>query len=91
VRPDQVSFAGALQAVNAFLPHLGAARTEEEARRLLSALLGAIGSNRVGDRPDRIEPRAVKRRTKNYPRLTEPRAQARRRLKKDGKRVGRKR
>jgi hypothetical protein len=30
VRPEEVSFAGALQSVNAFLPHLRMARTEEE-------------------------------------------------------------
>jgi hypothetical protein len=91
VRPDEVSFAGALQAVNAFLPHVRTARTDEEAARLWSALVVAIGANRVGNRPDRIEPRAVKRRPKNYPRLHEPRAQARQRLKDGAKRKGKKR
>ena len=32
------------------------------------------------DRPDRVEPRAVKRRPKEYDRLTRPRAELRRRL-----------
>jgi hypothetical protein len=32
------------------------------------------GSHRVGNRPDRVEPRAVKRRPKSHPLLTEPRA-----------------
>jgi hypothetical protein len=32
------------------------------------------------DRPDRLEPRAVKRRPKEYDRLTRPRAELRRRL-----------
>ena len=43
-------------------------------------LLKAIGSHRVNQRPGRVEPRAKKRRRKNYPLLTEPRAKARQRL-----------
>jgi hypothetical protein len=43
----------------------------------LPRLLGLIGQKRVGDRPDRYEPRAVKRRPKPYPRLTMPRRVAR--------------
>ena len=35
------------------------------------------GSHRVGNRPDRVEPRAVKRRPKSHPLLTTPRGQAR--------------
>jgi hypothetical protein len=91
VRPDELSFAGALQTVNAFLPHLRAARTAEEAARLCAALLGAIAQHRVGNRPDRYEPRAVKRRPKNFPKLKEPRAAARRRLAEGAKRSGKKR
>jgi hypothetical protein len=91
VRPEEVSFKGALQTVNAFLPHLRAARTEEEAFRLCREMLVAIGCHQVGNRPDRYEPRVVKRRPKNYPRLKEPRAEARRRLEKGAKRSGKKR
>jgi hypothetical protein len=40
-------------------------------------LLGVLGKARVGDRPDRCEPRALKRRPKEYDRLMKPRAQAR--------------
>ena len=32
-------------------------------------MLGIMAEHRVGDRPDRIEPRAVKRRAKAYPKL----------------------
>ena len=66
VRPDELSFKGALHALNAFLPKLEGARTEAEASRLWRRLLRLIGRRRVGDRPDRYEPRAVKRRPKNY-------------------------
>ena len=91
VRPDQLSFAGALQTVNAFLPHLRTARTLDEAAALWGALVVAVAYHRVGNRPDRIEPRAVKRRPKHYPKLAVPRAEARRRLKRRVKPVGKRR
>ena len=91
VRADAVSFTGALQTVNAFLPEMRAAQTAEEARVLWEVLLWAVAEHRVGDRPDRYEPRAVKRRPKNFPRLSEPRAAARRRLRRRVKRARRKR
>jgi hypothetical protein len=79
-RPDEVSFRGAVQALRAYLPHLRTARDGAEALRLVEELIRAIGEHRVGDRPDRCEPRATKRRPKNYPYLTVPRAQSRARL-----------
>jgi hypothetical protein len=79
VRPDELSFAGALHAVNSFLPELRGA-VAAAAARLGAALLAAIGSHRVGNRPDRVGPRAVKRRPKHYPKLKVPRAEARQRL-----------
>jgi Transposase DDE domain len=42
--------------------------------------LQAIAPHRVGDRPNRWEPRAKKRRAKSYPLLNEPRQQAKARL-----------
>lgn len=77
--PVQVSFKGALQAVNAFAAVLwtaSGAELEELGRRLREA----IGSHEVGDRPNRYEPRRRKRRPKPYPLLNEPRSQARARL-----------
>ena len=49
-----------------------------------SQLFVIIAQQHVGDRPDRIEPRAVKRRPKPYPILTEPRTKARQRIQKCG-------
>ena len=43
-----------------------------------------IAQQRVGERPDRIEPRAVKRRPKPYPLLTKPRAKARAKVQRHG-------
>jgi hypothetical protein len=48
------------------------------------ALFVLIGQKRVADRPGRIEPRAVKKRPKPYPRLTQPRALARAHIGKHG-------
>jgi hypothetical protein len=79
VYPWEVSFKGALQTVNAFLPHLRTA-TEETAARLWAEMIWAIGCHQVGDRPDRVEPRANKRRPKCHALLTEPRDAARARL-----------
>ena len=44
-------------------------------------ILITIGKSQVGHRPDRIEPRAVKRRMKRTRLLMEPRSQARNKLK----------
>jgi hypothetical protein len=77
--PWQLSFKGAVQAVNGFAAVLWAApadELEELCRRLREAVL----RHRVGDRPNRYEPRARKRRPKKFPPLTEPRHQARARL-----------
>jgi len=48
------------------------------------ALFLLIAQIRVGKRPDRIEPRAVKRRPKPYPRLQKPRQEERERIKNHG-------
>ena len=79
-KPREVSLAAAVQLVNAFLPYLRAARGAAERAVLWEALLAAVGRHRVGNRPDRVEPRMTKRRPKNFPWLKEPRPLARARL-----------
>jgi hypothetical protein len=77
--PVQLSFKGALQAVNAFAAALwtaGASQVAELCRRLREA----VASHRIGERPNRWEPRRRKRRPKPYPLLNEPRPQAQARL-----------
>jgi hypothetical protein len=78
VEARSLSFKGALHTVRSFeASHLyDPARIAADLPRLLEL----IGQKRVGDRPDRYEPRAVKRRPKPYPRLTMPRRAARRLL-----------
>jgi hypothetical protein len=79
VSPRELSFQGARQTLEAFRGELGRARGGSAAV-LVEAALKAMASHRVGDRPDRVEPRVVKRRPKAYPRMQVPRAIARRRL-----------
>jgi hypothetical protein len=76
IKPRTISFTGSLHTVRAFeASHLyDPVRIEADLPRLLEL----IGKKRVGDRPDRYEPRAVKRRPKPYPRLTMPRKAAKR-------------
>lgn len=77
--PRQLSFTGALQAVNGFTPALVFAEGAVVVA-LLDALLGSVAAHRVGQRPNRVEPRAVKRRPKAHKLLSVPRLKARKRL-----------
>jgi hypothetical protein len=79
VVPRQVSLQGARQTLAAFhsqLEPLSSTRREG----IVQIVLSAIAKHRVGTRPDRSEPRAVKRRPKPYPLLRVPRQQARKQL-----------
>ncbi len=73
--PRRVSFKGALQTV---LAYEGALREATPALRcwLWGILLKSIARDEVGHRPDRVEPRARKRRPKPYPLLMVPRDEA---------------
>jgi len=84
IRPDEVSFKGALQIFNAFLPYLLTATSAIEEAQRWAAMIAAISEHRVGDRPDRYEPRAARYRKRKFPRLTMPRREARRFLKNGG-------
>jgi hypothetical protein len=79
VRPREVSFKGAWQTLAAYRPLVERA-TEDELPSLYESLLTAIASHRVGNRPNRYEPRAIKRRPKEHDLLTVPRKEAKRRL-----------
>ena len=79
VHPRAVSFTATKQTINAARSQLAQASLAERVRQG-ELLLRAVGKERVGNRPDRCEPRVVKRRPKQYKHLREPRAQARARL-----------
>ncbi len=70
--PRQLSFCAAQQ----FLANtwLLAAVNRDETSRLIELRLIHLASHRIGNRPDRIEPRAIKRRPTPHDWLTKPRA-----------------
>lgn len=78
-KPREISFKGTLQALTAFRE---ATRTADPERRaqLWEGMIVAIAHDRVGDRPGRVEPRAKKRRPKQYDLLNSSREEARNRL-----------
>jgi len=71
-----VSFKTTLQTLRSWEPNLNQARLSKRERfRLLSMLYASITQNPIRQRPGRSEPRAVKRRRRNYHLLTKPRAE----------------
>jgi hypothetical protein len=79
VSPRQLSFATAMQKIAASYGTIVVIQ-EERALRLIEVHLRDLGGARIGDRPDRVEPRKVKRRPKPHQLLMEPRNAARARL-----------
>lgn len=76
VLPRALSFASAKRLLCAFADHLR--RTSgEQVRIMIATVTASIATLRLPNRPDRIEPRAKKRRPKNLPLLTVPRQVAR--------------
>jgi hypothetical protein len=76
MNPWQVSFKGALQTLNQFLPQLGSATS---VTAICQTLAPCIAAPIVGNRTDRYEPRVRKRRPKEYDLMTKPRAEYKRR------------
>jgi len=78
VCPRDLSFKGTLQTLVAFAA--AGWSCPERRNELYAAVLRAVATHHVNDRPDRVEPRAVKRRPKKQVYLNEPRAVAKARL-----------
>lgn len=69
-----VSFKTSLQTLRSWEPNLNQARLSRSERfRLISLLYASITQSPIRQRPGRSEPRAVKRRRRNYHLLTKPR------------------
>jgi putative transposase len=77
--PRQLSFTAALQKIAAAWAVLSSC-PQALAATLSDVMLDDMAQNRIGDRPNRVEPRVVKRRPKPHKLLTEPRAAARAKL-----------
>ena len=74
MRVRRISFKGSVQALRQWEPHLNQAKLSlKEQVRLIGHLYESIAGNIVPERPGRREPRAVKRRRKNFAQLTAPR------------------
>ena len=72
----EISFKGTLQLFNAFYELL-ITSTPHNLQSLCTTLLDALRDHRVGNRPDRYEPRKRKRAAKPYPAMKRPRSQER--------------
>src|SRR5437764_3577581 len=82
VPPRSISFKATLQVLEAFRPLIDyrAQRDASYRAALYEQLLRAIAVHRVGDRPDRFEPRMAKRRPMRYDRLTRPQRESKHRM-----------
>ena len=78
--PREISFKHTVQMWVAWTQHNNGNQHDDK----LYGLFILIAQQRVGERPGRVEPRAVKRRPKTYPLLTKPRALAREHVRQHG-------
>ena len=70
---ERVSFKGSVDALRQYSAAIAQARNRKMRRQLWEDLLGNLVRDLVRKRPQRTEPRAVKRRPKPYPLLNQPR------------------
>jgi putative transposase len=77
--PRQISFAGARQTIVASWDQLSGA-SAKAVQALAPVQFAAIATHKVGHRPNRVEPRAIKRRPKPHRLLKKPRSEAREEL-----------
>jgi hypothetical protein len=73
VELPRISFKGTVDATRQFAAAVSQARSRKRQKTLIAALLETIASDLVPDRPNRREPRAVKRRPNPCAYLTKPR------------------
>jgi hypothetical protein len=78
VSPREISFKGTIQLLDSF-SLLFIIVDEERYLSLYNMMLSKIATHKIGNRPGRSEPRAIKRRPKPYPFLNESRALDRKR------------
>ena len=70
---DRLSFKGAVDSIRPFSLAMAQARSKNKQNHLILELLEVIARDEVPNRPERLEPRAVKRRPKSYQLLNRPR------------------
>jgi len=81
VKPRQISFTSTVQFVLQEWKQLAKGNLSPEIlKAFIETMLHAIAQCSVADRPERVEPRVVKRRPKPYKKMMKPRAQLKREL-----------
>jgi Transposase DDE domain len=70
---ERLSFKGTVDALRQFTQAMAQASSKKKRRELWDYLLRILVSDLVPQRPGRVEPRAIKRRSKKYDRLNVPR------------------
>ena len=83
---ERLSFKGTVDALRQFTQAMAQARSKKKRCDLWNYLLRILVSDLVPDRPGRVEPRAIKRRSKKYDRLNVPRHQYKDRPKRHARR-----
>jgi hypothetical protein len=70
---ERLSFKGTVDSMREFSVAIAQARSRKKQKQLINELLEIIARDQLPDRPNRREPRAVKRRPKPFPLLNRPR------------------
>ena len=70
VNLERVSFKGSLDALRQFTQAMSQARSKKKRQQLWSELLWTLANDLLPERPERREPRAIKRVRNKYPRLS---------------------
>lgn len=83
VAVERISFKGTLDGLRQFSLAMSQARTQRQRQQLWEELLRTLAADALPERPNRREPRAVKRQNNKYPRLDCPRHKFRDRLKRN--------
>ena len=77
---ERISFKGSVDTVRHFSLIIAQAPSRLRRTQLINDMLAALAADPLPDRPNRIEPRHQKRRSKDYPFLTVPRTQLKQKL-----------
>lgn len=77
---ERISFKGSVDTLHHFSLVIAAARSRRQRTQLTVAMLEALATDLLPDRPNRVEPRNCKRRRKAYPVMVKPRAELKARI-----------
>jgi hypothetical protein len=83
-----ISFKASIQTLRQWEPLLKSGLSKEEQARLLSLLCDSLAASIIHSRPGRREPRCIKRRPKNFQRMTRPRHEMQETLHRSKSRAG---